>query len=155
MGCFFFFAKLPLMSFSSKTTKYKTDDTDSVIWYLLPKCLTYLNVEMKVTASDFHFMYAWYFNKRYNIKIISKTLPLTFCVIVIVRKGPIMFLAFMVTLTKEFTSPRTYIQAFFKIFIYKMELATNEITSPLTRKTLTTHEHWLPRIKWFHSICLT
>lgn len=33
------------------------------------------------------------------------------------------------------------------VCIHKMELVTNEFTSPLTRKWLATYEHWPSRIK--------
>lgn len=52
-----------------------------------------------------------------------------------------------VSLAHEFKSTRTCIQAFVKNFFYKIEISTDETTSPRTRKVLSTHKYWSPRIK--------
>lgn len=57
-----------------------------------------------------------------------------------------MLVAFVGKPCPQFTSPRTYIQAYVKCLFTK-ELATNKITSQQTRKILATHEHGPPRIQ--------
>lgn len=40
------------------------------------------------------------------------------------------------------------------IFINEIELATNEVMSPQTRKFLATHKHWPLKVQPFHSLSL-
>lgn len=47
-----------------------------------------------------------------------------------------------ITFVHEFTSPRTYTQHLFYIIFFWIISFTNEITSPRTRKMLSTYEHW-------------
>lgn len=61
---------------------------------------------------------------------------------IIVRGGP-MFVAFVGNpCTQIYISLNVIYTSLCLVFIYKIELATEEITSLQTRKMLATHEHW-------------